>query len=138
MDDFAFFTKEDRQDSIYKACVFGTTIAGLSVGGFGGNVVTVVGGAAAGLAYGLVSCRRLSPAIEKKLFSSTERFAEGELLSVLRVIHDLTGVQKKSEALFLLIHARQAAVATGQTIRSGQKAFVAPRTAANQILARTA
>lgn len=77
----------------------------------------LLAGAATGLVVGLLTCKRLSPAIERKIFSSTERLTDGELLSVLRVIRDQTGVQTKSEAMYLLIQARVAAAASSESIR---------------------
>jgi hypothetical protein len=135
MEDFNLFSQKDRQDISYAACLGGTTLVGAAVGRFG-MLPGLLAGAATGLVIGLLTCKSLSPAIEKKIFSSTERLSEGELLSVLRVIRDQTGVQTKSEAMYLLGQARAAAAASGESIRSNQNACVPPRVAAVQLLSR--
>jgi len=135
MENFSVFSTKDRQDISYAACIGGTTISGMAIGRFG-MLPGVVAGAMAGLALGMLTCKKLSPAIEKKLFSGTEPLSESELLSVLRVIRDQTGVQTKSEAMYLLSQARVAAAASGEKLRASQNVCVPPRVAAHQLLSR--
>ena len=137
MEDFNRFSTKDRQDISYAACLGGTTLVGAAVGRFG-MLPGLLAGAATGLVVGLLTCKRLSPAIERKIFSSTERLTEGELLSVLRVIRDQTGVQTKSEDMYLLSQARVAATASGESIRKSPSACLPPRVAAVQLLAQRA
>jgi hypothetical protein len=119
MEDFDPLSAKDRQDVSYVACIGGTTLVGAAVGRFGG-LPGLVGGAAVGLAIGLLTCKRLAPAIEKKIFSSSERLTEGEVLSAIRVIRDQTGVRSKTEARYLLSQVRAAAAASGESIRSNR------------------
>lgn len=133
MDDFNVVSAKDRQDLSYLACVGGMALVGAAVGRFGA-LPGLFAGAATGLAIGLLTCKRLSPAIEKKIFSSKERLSDAELLSALRVVRDQTGVQTKSEAMYLLSQARTAAAAGGSSLQDSQNACVPPRIAAVQLL----
>jgi len=135
-DDFNLFSPKDRQDLSYGACIGGTTLTGAAVGRFG-MLPGLLAGAAVGLALGLLTCKRLSPAIEKKIFSTNERLTEAELASALRVMRDQTGVRDKSDAMFLFSQLR-VAVANGTDLRKGQNACVAPRIAASQLLSSRA
>jgi hypothetical protein len=137
MDDFNFFTNQDRQDISYAACLGGTVLVGGAVGRFGG-LYGLLGGAAVGLAIGLVTCHRLSPAIEQKLFSRTAALTEQELLQTLRVLREQTGAQSKSDAMYLLSYARHAMVAQGPSINKQANACMPARAAANQLLSHRA
>lgn len=135
MDDFNLFSHQDRQDVSYGACVGGAVVLGAAVGRFV-LLPGLLAGAAAGLAFGLLSCKRLAPAIEKKIFSGSEPLSEGELASVLKVLRDQTGVQSKSDVMFLFGQARAAGIARGEALRGGSVACVLPRVAAAQLLAQ--
>jgi hypothetical protein len=137
MEDFNLFSTKDRQDISYLTCVGGTTLITASIGRIG-MLPGLLAGAATGLMIGLIMCKRLSPAIERKIFSSSERLTDSELISVLRLIRDQTGVQTKSEAMYLLSQARLAAVANGGSIRESSSACLSPRVAAVQLLAQRA
>lgn len=138
MDDFNLFSLQDRQDISYAACIGGSVILGGMVGSFSRSTPGILIAAAVGLALGLLACKQFNPAIEKKIFSGTERLSEGELLSALRVVRDQTGVQTKSEAMYLLSQARSAAIAKGDDIRNKQNSCVPPRIAASQLLSMRA
>jgi hypothetical protein len=96
----------------------------------------LLAGAATGLAIGLLTCKRLSPAIERKLFSEHERLSEHEILQVLRVVRDETGVQTKSDAMYLLSHVRREIALKGQSISKESRSCLPARIAAHQILSR--
>lgn len=136
MDEFEFFTQEDRQDIAYGACLGGSALVGAAVGGMTATVPGIVLFAAAGLAYGLVACKRLSPTIERKIFGANERLSEHELASVLKLIRDQTGVQTKSEAMFLFSQVRTAVRAGAVGPRSSSASCLPPRIAATRLLAQ--
>ncbi len=135
MDDFLLFSAKDRQDISYVACVGGTTLTGLAVGRFG-MLPGLLAGGVAGLAMGLLSCRLLAPAIEKKLFDPAERLSEQELSSVLKVIRDQTGVRDKSDAMYLLALVRHGNA--GEKGGRSAAPAVSPRAAAAALLSRRA
>ena len=135
MDDFTFFTPEDRKDISYGACVGGTTVLWAAVGRFG-MLPGLLVGAATGLAVGLITCRKISPVLERKIFSSEERFTDPELLGILKVVSDETGVRSKADAMYLFSQARLAAVTGGQTILSGNGTCQPTRVAAAQLMSR--
>src|SRR6185503_8287456 len=108
MSDFNFniITEEDKEQMSYVACVGGATITGMAVGRFVG-VQGVLIGAAAGAAYGLLTCRRLAPAIKRKLFSRGDKLSDHELAQVLQAVKEQSDVRTKSEAMNLLAAARE-------------------------------
>ena len=135
MDDFNLFTQKDRQDISYGACIGGSVLIGAAVGRVA-MLPGLLAGAATGLAIGLLACKRLSPAIERKIFANNERLTDGELASVLKVLRDQTGVQTKSEAMYLFSQARAAASANGKNLAVRPMACVPPRMAASQLLSQ--
>jgi hypothetical protein len=135
MDDFNVISEQDRHAVSYGACVGGTTLVGMAVGRFVG-LQGVLAGAAVGLAYGLLTCKKLAPAIERKIFSSQERLSDVELASVLRVVRDQTGVQSKADAMYLLSQVRALAQSRPEAVQKPGNACVPPRTAAAQLLAQ--
>ena len=137
MDDFNLFSTKDRQDISYAACLGSTTLIGASVGRLG-MLPGLLAGAATGLAIGLLTCKRLSPVIEKKIFSNSEPLSEGELLSVLRLIREQTGVNTKSDAMYLLTQVRSVAGAGGESLSANPSACLPPRVAATQLLSKRA
>lgn len=134
MEDFNFFTQKDRQDISYGACVGATTLVGAGVGRFLG-LYGLLAGAAAGIAYGLVACRALSPAIEDKLFSANARFTEPELLQVLRALNQHAGVATKSDGMYLLTAVQHSASAQGLNRATPPRTCMPMRVAAAQMLA---
>lgn len=137
MDNFNLFTPQDRQDVSYAACIGGSTAIGLAVGRFG-LLPGILAGAAAGFAIGLLTCRKVSPAIERKLFSKSEKLTDQELLEVLKIVREETGIQSKSDAMYLLSHARHEMVTKGGKLKISGHACVPIRTAANQIISHRA
>jgi hypothetical protein len=136
-DDFNVLSQKDRQDMSYAACIGGSVLIGAAVG----SMLALPGmlaGAAEGLAVGLLTCRRLSPAIERKLFSRTERFSERELTTVLKAVRDQTGASSKSDAMYLLRHVRIVALAEGETLLKEENACMPTRLAASKLLAQRA
>ena len=113
-DDFNLFTDDDRATTAYRMCVAGTTITGAAVGRWGG-LYGVLAGGAAGLAYGLMTCKKLSPYIERKLFSRNAKLSDAELSKVLKEVRNQTGVRSKSSALALLADARREMFRRGPT-----------------------
>lgn len=135
MDDFNVISAQDRQAVSYGACVGGSALVGMAVGRILG-LQGVLAGAAAGLAIGLISCKRLAPAIERKIFASNEQLSDSELASALRVVRDQTGVQSKSDAMYLLSQVRALATSQPAALKKAPSTCVAPRTAAAQLLAQ--
>ncbi|EIC28955.1 MULTISPECIES: hypothetical protein [Methylomicrobium] len=133
MEDFNILTDKDKQDMSYKACVGGAILMGAAVGRLG-MLPGLLAGAATGLAFGLLTCKRLSPAIERKLFSQNERLNDQELLQTLRILRDETGVTSKSDAMRLLGYVRFEANQKGQSLKNGRNACMPMKVAANQIL----
>jgi hypothetical protein len=132
-DGFNVFSAKDRGDLSYGACIGGTTALGGAVGRFA-MLPGLLAGAATGLVIGLVTCKRLAPAIERKIFSAQEQLSETELTSVLRIIRDQTGVQDKADVMYLFSQARLAAVASHGDLHAGQNICLAPRVAASKLL----
>lgn len=133
MDDFNILTDKGRLDLTDKACVGRAILMGPAVGRLG-LLSGVLAGAATGLAFGLLTCKRLSPAIEHKLVSQNERLNDQELLQALRIIRDETGVTSKSDAMRLLSYIRFEANQKRQALKHGNNACLAMKVAANQIL----
>ena len=100
-DNFYVLTEQDKKDTAYTACIAGTTVTGLAVGGFLGGVGAPVG-AVSGFAWGLLSCRRLSPFIKRKFFSKIQPFQESEVVSMLQEIKSLHPWSSKKDALKML------------------------------------
>jgi hypothetical protein len=135
MDDFNILTDKDKQDISYKACVGGAIMIGAAVGRFAPvQPFGVLAVAAAGLALGLLTCKRLSQAIEHKLFSQNDTLNDQELLQTLRILRDETGVASKSDAMRLLSHIRFEAYQKGQSLKYEKNACLPMKVAANQIL----
>lgn len=137
MDDFNILTDKDKQDISYGACVGGSVLIGAAVGRFG-MLPGLFAGAAAGLAFGLLSCKRLAPAIERKLFAQNERLHDHELLQALRLIRDETGVTSKADAMQLLSYVRSESAQKGQSLKNGKNTCMPMRVAASQLLSRQA
>jgi hypothetical protein len=133
VDDFSVFTDKDRQDISYGACIGGMVLVGAAVGRLA-MLPGLFAGAAAGLAIGLVTCKRLSPAIEQKIFSQNEKLSDFEVLHTLRVIRDETGIKTKADAMYLLSYLRSEVVPKGQAVNNGKLSCIPLRMAANQIL----
>jgi hypothetical protein len=104
-DQLELFTEDEKNSISYKACVGGTTLTGLALGRFGGIHGLVVGGAA-GLAWGLLTCKYLKEPIKRKLFSHSERIHEGELSSLLNTIRSQHPALTKNQAIELLAQIR--------------------------------
>lgn len=136
MEDFSLITEQDRRDISYAACVAAPTVVGLAYG----SAVPLPGGAIAGAAYGLMigllACKRLSPLVERKLFSKADSLSDAELSGVLIAIRDQTGVENKSDAMYLLTQARAAAISRHERVRTDQASQMHPRIAASQLLSR--
>jgi hypothetical protein len=132
-DDFTFLTEKDRRQDAYLLCVGGTTLIGLATGA-ALAVPGMLAGAAEGLAVGLLTCRRLSPVIERKLFSRTESLSDRDLLTVLKVVRDAGGVRTKSEAMYLFSQVRTA-LAAGPDSLSDPGVCLPPKLAAKRLLA---
>lgn len=135
MDDFNLLTTKDRQDMSYALCLGGATIGAVAIGRFVG-LPGVIAGAATGLAIGLLTCKRLTPVIEKKLFSTTDSLTDHELLTVLRLLREETGVRSKSDAMYLLSQVKVAVLIRGEAIHNNQAACMLPRVAAAELLSR--
>lgn len=133
-DNFMLFTQQDRQDLSYGVCMGTMALSGVAVGRFAG-LWGVLGGAVAGVLAGLVACRRLSPAIEQKLFTADARFSEAELLEVLLALHLQGGAATKREGMYVLTAVRHGARSQG--LRRSALPPVCPpmRVAVSQILA---
>jgi len=131
-EDFNLFNESDRRDVSYKLCVGGSVGLGIMVGSWAPVVGSLVG-AASGLAVGMMTCKKLSPAIEKKLFTY-ESFTEKELTQVIKVVKEQTGVKNKSDAMYLLSHARVAAITKGDGLNKTGSTLIAPRAAATSLL----
>jgi hypothetical protein len=134
VENFSLFTEQDRRDISYAACIGATTLTGAAVGRFGG-LPGLLAGTAAGLAFGLMTCKRIAPAIERKIFSENSRLSEAEALAALRAVREITGVKTKTDAMYLLGQAR-AAAARGDMRGAAQR--VAPRRAASKLLSARA
>ena len=105
MQDFTVISEQDRRDWSYLACVTGSTGIGMTTGRLLGLKGLLLG-AAAGLGYGLYTCRSLREPIKKKLFSNARPLTDQELIHALRAVRLETGVQSKSDAMYLLSAAR--------------------------------
>ena len=112
MEDFSLLSAQDRQDMSYAICVGGAGLIGAAVGRFGG-LYGLLGGAIAGVAYGLLTCKKLSPLIERKLFSRADRLSESEILQVLGVLQRDAGVSSKADGMYVLAQVRHAAATRG-------------------------
>ncbi len=102
---FEFFTDKDKENMSYGACVAGATLVGAGVGRFLG-LQGLLAGAGTGLVYGLIICKNLKTPIKNKIFSSNQKLTDTELSHAITVIREQTGVQSKSNALYLLGIAR--------------------------------
>jgi hypothetical protein len=112
MEDFFLLSPQDRQDMSYAMCVGGTGLVGVAVGRFAG-LPGLLAGAIAGVAYGLLACKKLSPLIERKLFSRMDRLSDGEILQVLGVLQRDAGVSSKADGMYVLAQVRHAAATRG-------------------------
>lgn len=104
--DFNLITEQDKQDVAYGACVGGMAITVIGVGRFLG-VQGVVAGAVVGAAWGLLTCKRLAPAIKQKLFTQASRLDDGEVVQALQALRETKPGLSKPEALRLLAGVRQ-------------------------------
>ena len=120
MSDVEFLSEQDRLDMSYAGCIGGSVVLGAAVGRLG-MLPGLLAGAATGLAIGLLSCKRLAPAIERKLLSDTERLSDQELVQALRVVRDLTGFQNNSDTMYLLASARTQMQANGSELMQRRK-----------------
>lgn len=118
-------------------CVGGMTVVGAAVGRFGG-LYGLLAGAVVGVAYGLVTCRKLSPVIERKLFSRTERLDDDEILAILRVLAQDGGVRSKADGMYVLSQVRHAATSHGLDRSRLPNACMPLRAATSQIVATRA
>lgn len=136
MDNFEVLTTEDRQQVAYAMCIGGSVLLGAAVGRLGA-LPGLAAGAAVGLLIGLATCRKLAPAIQRKLLSHSDALSESEVLAVLRVLRDDAGVATKHDAMYLLGRARVAAAGPAAQCRSQMTA--APlRVSAGEVLAQRA
>ena len=92
----------------YPICVASFTGIGALVGSYSLTPVGPVLGGAAGLAWGLIACPRLAPAIRQKLFDGDDPLDQIELFSTLNVLRTEGGLRTESEALSALAAARMA------------------------------
>jgi hypothetical protein len=102
---FNIFTEKDKENISYGACLGGSALTGMAVGRFVGVQGIIVGGIA-GLAIGLMTCQRLTPAIKQKLFSVHTRLSDRELLQALQAVREQKPGIGKSEAMDLFAAAR--------------------------------
>lgn len=105
MDDFNILTEEDKTRVSYGVCVAGSTIVGIGVGRFLG-LQGVLAGAAAGAAWGLLTCKHLQAPIKQKLFSPLAKLSDHELTSALRAIRSQHPRLSKAKAMDMLAQAR--------------------------------
>jgi hypothetical protein len=136
MDDFNLFSAQDRQDVSYRACIGGSVVLGAAVGSFATGFGALAG-AATGLAIGLLTCKRLAPAIEHKLFNGLP-LSEAELSQVLRTLRDEAVVRTKSDAMYLLTQVRHIAACNPASLRGNPPVSMPMRAAAAQLLSRRA
>jgi hypothetical protein len=110
MDNFEFFTEEEKNDYAYKACVASTTVIGMGVGSLGGLGVASAPGAllggGMGFVIGLYSCKYLKEPIRKKLFSAHSRLSDREVLATIKAVHRMHPQISKNDALALVARAR--------------------------------
>ncbi len=137
MDDFELFTQDDRNKAAYIACIGGMGAIGVAVGRFGG-LHGVLLGAAVGVGYGLLACKRLAPAIERKLLSTSERLTEFELSSALKALRDQAGVKTKDDAMLLLATVRQLSAVDPSFATRPQPACMALPQAAQMLISHRA
>ncbi|MNG32308.1 hypothetical protein D3C84_1182920 [compost metagenome] len=71
----------------------------------------------------------------RQKFLSSERFTEGEVVAALRAMRSFTGVQNKSDAMYLLGQVRQS-IAAGDLNTVDQNACMPPQVAASMLLAQ--
>jgi hypothetical protein len=133
MEDFNIFSNTDKRDISYAACVGGSVLVGASIGRFAA-LPGLFALSAAGLVIGLFSCKRLAPAIERKIFTSNQMLNDSEIAHTLRVIRDETGIQSKSDALFLLAIVRQEVTKNPQCVANRNKSSLPMRIVASQLL----
>ena len=102
--DLEFFGEKDKQDMAYLYCVGGMTLTGVSLGALaGGHALT---GGAGGLIWGLLTCKKIAPAVSKKLFSSREKLRDHEIAALLKEIHNLRPYISKKDAIKVLAYVR--------------------------------
>ena len=135
MDDLSVFTPADKSSAAYLACVGGMGLVGASVGRFGGLYGLFLG-AAAGIGYGLLSCKRLSPVIERKLLSQSDRLTDAELTQVLGVLREQAGVQTRREGLHVIAQVRHAAALNPEALTKPPNAFQTMRVHAQTLVSR--
>ena len=70
------------------------------------GVPGVLGVGVAGLAYGLMTCKRLAPAIKNKLFSANVRLSDQELLQALQAMREQKPGIGKGQALDMFAAVR--------------------------------
>lgn len=134
MDDIEqFFTPQDRSSAAYMACVGGMGLTGAAVGRFGGLQGLFLG-AAVGVAYGLLTCKKLSPIIERKFLSKHESFTDGELKQVLAVLGQVGGVQSRSEGMYVLAHVRHAVTHHPSMLSKAPSAHVPAKAGVKKLL----
>lgn len=106
MDNFEFFTEQDKTDTAYNMCVAGSTITGMAVGATGAVGVGALPGAIVGLIIGLKTCNRIAPALKKKIFSDKVAITELELSQVLKHLREKNPTIAKESALKALAEVR--------------------------------
>jgi hypothetical protein len=100
-----FLTEEDKKDGAYKACVFGTTLVGLWVGSQLRHPLAMVVGGGAGLAYGLLACQKIAPAIKQKLIKDL-KLEDNEVTTMLDEIRRSRPYFSRKETIRTLAHIR--------------------------------
>jgi gas vesicle protein len=81
------------------------TLTGLALGRFAGLQGLLVGGIA-GAAYGVLTCKKLSPIIKKKLFSANEKLNDQEIVATLKIIKENNPKVSKKQALDILANVK--------------------------------
>jgi hypothetical protein len=131
MDDSEILEKL-KSDGSYMGCVLLFTAIPAAVGAWTRQAPVVIALGAIGLKVGLAKCEFLAPMIKKKIWSN-ESFTESEFLVTLQAMQTITGIQNKSDAMYLLSQARQS-LADGDL--NEQKTCMPPRVAASMLLAQ--
>jgi hypothetical protein len=103
-DDVELFSDKEKDEYAYRYCVGGMVATGATLGSIAGG--QTIEGAAGGLIWGLLTCKKVSIIVRKKLFSSNQKLSDHEIATLLGVIKSKKPYLEKGNALKMLASIR--------------------------------
>ncbi|MDW3224266.1 MAG: hypothetical protein R8G34_15525 [Paracoccaceae bacterium] len=104
--DMAFLKSHVKEKDLYRACIAGWTTAGVLTGAFGGVSIPVT--AAAGFAWGLLTCGPMSRMAAEKFLNQRAQLSEAELSILANELSRITGETDPDTLLSVLLQTRDA------------------------------